>query len=233
MIRQIHQRLKDYQDRLSLRFGSDISTAAARRAATWHFHLSDHAFLRLLWTNFARFAPGAYRANQPSPAQLAHYKAQGIRTILNLRGQERQSFWLFEREACNTLGLTLIDIKLSARKLPKAQRLLELHQILTTIDKPFLIHCKSGADRTGLVAALYLIWVERRPLDEAQKQLSLRFLHLDRGKTGVLDHFLRYYGRVAATGGLGLLDWIRTDYDPDAVTASYARWQANGKDGPW
>ena len=35
------------------------------------------------------------------------------------------------------------------------------------------MHCKSGADRAGLASALWLLHVERRPVAEAMKQLSL------------------------------------------------------------
>ena len=233
MIRQIHQRLKEYQDRLGAQYGRDISTPAARRAAKWHFQLSDHAFLRVFWTNLAQFAPGAWRANQPSPAQFARYARMGIRTVINLRGASGQSFWLFEDEACRALGMTLIDVNLSARQAPGRDRLLTLQSILTSAERPFLIHCKSGADRTGLVAALYLIWVEGKSVAEAQRQLSWRHVHLSFGKTGILDHVLRLYARAQAASGIGLLDWITTAYSDTEVTASYKRWQAGGKDGAW
>jgi len=233
MIRHLHQRLKSYQDRLSARYGSDISTTEARRAANLHFQLSDHAFLRVLWTNFAEFAPGAFRSNQPSPSRLAQFKARGIRTVINLRGVRQQSFWLFEAEACAKLGLTLTDIGLSASILPARDRLLELHDIFAAAEKPFVIHCKSGADRTGMAAAMYQMWFTATPLDQATKQLSLRFVHLDYGKTGILDHFFRCYGRDAALRAVSLLDWIETTYDPAEVTASYTRWQAGGKAGAW
>jgi protein tyrosine phosphatase (PTP) superfamily phosphohydrolase (DUF442 family) len=233
MIRHIHQRLKDYQDRLGARFGSDISTPTARRAARWHFILSDHAFLRVLWTNLYPIAPGVWRSNQPSPRQLTALAGRGIRTVLNLRGASRQSFWLFEREACTSQGLTLHNLGMSARSAPNPKTLLDLHHLLTTIERPMLIHCKSGADRTGLAAALYLIWVEGRPLHEAQRQLSWRYVHRSTGPTGILDHFLRVYGRRNAEAPIPLLDWIKTEYDPAALTASYKRWQAGGKEAPW
>lgn len=233
MIGQIHQWLKDYQSQLSARFGSDISTPDARRAAKWHFILSDHAFLRVLWTNLYQVVPGVWRSNQPSPRQFAKLAKRGIRTVLNLRGASQQSFWLFESEACAAHGMTLHDIPMSARSAPDPSALLQLHDLFLTVERPMLLHCKSGADRTGLAAALYLIWVEGRPLAQAQRQLSWRFMHLSVGKTGILDHFLRVYARIAETRDISLLDWIRTEYDPAALTASYERWQAKGKEGAW
>lgn len=233
MIRQFHQRLKTWQDQLGQKYGSDISTPAARRAAAWHFQLSDHAFLRIWWTNLAEIAPGVWRSNQPSPQRLARHARDGFKTIINLRGAPKESFWLFEDEACRAHGLTLHNMKLSARGAPNRTKLLELHRLFTTVARPMLIHCKSGADRTGLAAALYLIWVENRPLAEAQAQLSLRYMHVSQSATGILDHFLRVYGREAERRGISLLDWITTEYDPAEVSRSYKRWRAGGKEGAW
>jgi len=233
MIRQIHTRLKAWQHDLTRRYGSDISTPAARRAAGWHFQLSDHAFLRAWWTNLDEIAPGIWRSNQPSPARLARHAAEGLRTVINLRGASTESFWLFEDEACRAHGLTLHNLRLSATNAPSPDRLLELHHLLTTAARPLLFHCKSGADRTGLAAALYLLSVEKRPLAEAQRQLSLRYIHLSRGPAGILDHILRCFGRAAAGRDISFLDWIRTEYDPVAVTESFRRWRAGGKQGAW
>jgi len=233
MIRQLHQRLKTWQDQLGQRYGSDISTPAARRAARWHFQLSDHAFLRVWWTNLAEIAPGVWRSNQPSPQRLARHARDGIKTVINLRGAPQESFWLFEDEACKAYGLTLYNIKLSARGAPGRAKLLELHHLFTTVARPMLFHCKSGADRTGLAAALYLIWVENRPLAEAQAQLSLRYMHVAQSSTGILDHFLRCYGREAERRNISLLDWITNAYDPAELIRSFKRWQAGGKEGDW
>ncbi|OYW61412.1 MAG: hypothetical protein B7Z10_05755 [Rhodobacterales bacterium 32-66-7] len=233
MIRHLHQRLKSWQDELGRRYGSDISSPAARRAAAWHFQLSDHAFLRVWWTNLAEIAPGVWRSNQPSPKRLARHARDGIKTIINLRGAPKESFWLFEDEACRAQGLALHTIRLSARAAPARDSLLELHRLFTTVPRPMLFHCKSGADRTGLAAALYLIWVENRPLAEAQRQLSLRYLHVAQSATGILDHFLRLYAREGEGRGISLLDWITNDYDPAALTLSYQRWRADGKEGAW
>ena len=216
----IKARLLALQDRLALAYGTDISTATARRAAWWHFQLMDHAFLRALWTNLDRVAPGVWRANQPSQARLKRYFAKlGLKSVLNLRGAPDQGFYLFEAEVCRDLGLTLHDIGLSARRAPARTALLEVLDLLQTLEKPVLIHCKSGADRTGLVAALYLMTVEGRPVSVARKQLSLRYLHVKASATGILDHLLDRY--EAEANGRTFRVWVEQDYDADRIWDSF------------
>jgi protein tyrosine/serine phosphatase len=218
-------RLKDSLDRLEERFrlgwGRDISTPAGRVAAWWHFQLADHAFLRALWRNEHEIAPGVWRANQPSPRRIAEYARRGFRTILNLRGMNGHSHDLFEREACARHGLALEEQRLSTGALVEAGRLLDLLDAFDRVEKPVLIHCKSGADRTGLAAAMYLIAVEGRPVAEAMRQLHWRYLHFRSRKTGILDHMLESFAADHAATGIGLRDWIATAYDPERLTAEW------------
>lgn len=217
----LKKRMLALQQKLTDTFGTDISTPEARRSAWWHFQLIDHAFLRTFWTNLDQIAPGVWRSNQPSPAKLRQYQRDlGLKSVLNLRGPAQQGFYLFEAETCRALGITLHDIGFSARTAPGRRGLLMLIDLFTTIKKPFLMHCKSGADRTGLIAALYLLDVEHRPLAEVKRQLSLRYLHLKSTNTGIMDHFLTMY--EAEAQGRSLREWIETTYDPDRLTASFA-----------
>lgn len=204
-------------------WGGDIATPSGRRAAWLHFHLTDHQFLRGVWTNLHQFAPGAWRANQPSPWRLERYAAMGIRTIVNLRAPAPLSFHLFEAEACARLGLTLVTHGLAARALVSRDQLLALIDDFPRWEKPFLLHCKSGADRTGQVAAMWLIAMEGRPPEEALAQLHWRFAHLRSSATGVLDHMIEAYAAAHVQTGIGLRDWVATAYDPAALTASFAR----------
>ncbi len=221
MLTDLAKRVKDWQKRTSWSFGDDISTPKARRQAHLHRHLVDHAFLRTIWTNLAEIAPGVWRSNQPSPRRLVRLKAMGITTILNLRGEDRYSFYLFEREACAELGITLIDLKIYARSLVPRDRYMELFAIFDRIEKPFLLHCKSGADRAGLVAALWLLDQEGAGVPEARRMLSLRYMHLKRTRTGLMDHLLDVYEADSRSAPMSVRDWFATRYDPAALTASF------------
>jgi protein tyrosine/serine phosphatase len=152
----------------------------------------------------------------------------GIRTILSLRGTARNSPQLFEAEDCAALGLTLVSTGLHARAPSSRAALLRLFDLWRSIDGPFLMHCKSGADRAGLASALYLIGIEGRSVAEARAQLSFRFLHVKASETGILDHMLDLFEQRQAETGVGIEAWIATEYDPAALAES---WRASRRGG--
>ena len=230
-LRKVISSLRKKERAFRTSFGHDITDPNERRKSQLHFDWLDHGILRKHWHNFAKVAPGVYRANHPDHRRFKAYAAQGIKTILNLRGAASQPHYLFEVESCAALGLTLVDIKFSARQAPSKKASRKLLTSFETIEKPFLIHCKSGADRTGLAAALYLMVVEGQPLDEARKQLSFRFLHIRRSSTGILDHFFDTYEARNAASPIAIADWIATEYDPELLTRTFAAKQAALK--PW
>lgn len=223
MLSQINNRIKAAERRLSATFGTDISTPGSRRAAKWHFYLIDHGFLRGIWTNQFEIAPGVWRSNQPSPWRMEKLARQGIKTILNLRGENNLSFYLFEKEAADRLGIELVDLKTYARNLVSRERFLALFDMFDRLEKPFLIHCKSGADRAGLASALWLLDKEGASLGDAKSMLSLKYIHLRSTQTGVLDHLLDVYGADTAAEPMPVRQWFAEKYDPDAITESFQR----------
>ena len=221
MLAQFFNRLHQFERRVMRSFGTDISTPWERVKARLHFYLFDHGILRGLWTNQEEIAPGVWRSNQPSPARLRQLKRRGIRSILNLRGEDRFAHYLFERESAAALGLKLHDHKIYARTLVDRQRFLELFEIFDRIEKPFVLQCKSGADRAGLASALWLLDQEGAPLNEARKMLSLRYMHLRHTKTGLMDHVLETYAADTSEAPMPIRQWFAERYDPAAITASF------------
>ena len=231
MIRKILRALDKKERAYRASFGHDISDPVERKKSHWHVKWLDHGVLRKRWHNFEEFAPGAYRSNQPDHARFEAYAQIGIKTILNLRGAASEPHYLFEVESCEALGLTLLNIQMAARRAPDLHHLKALFDAFETMERPFLVHCKSGADRTGLVAALYLMVVEGASLETAQAQLSFRFLHIKHTATGILDHFFEVYAARNALSPIDIVTWIKTEYDPKALTESFAAKQAALK--PW
>ena len=113
MIGSLLTKLDNFERSVRTSFGRDISSRSGRFWAHIHFHLMDHAFLRVFWNNFYQVSDGVYRANQPSPSHLRSYKDKGIKAVLNLRGFTQQSYALFEEDSCKNLGLDLISVPLS------------------------------------------------------------------------------------------------------------------------
>lgn len=121
-----------------------------------------------------------YRSAQPTPGQIERYVQQyGIRTIVNLRGEnESQSWYADEVATARKLDIRHIDFGMSAYKQltgPEADRLVAL---LKDAPKPILIHCLSGADRTGLVSVIYSNQVAGLPEAQSERQLSILFGHV-------------------------------------------------------
>lgn len=223
MSNPIKARFREFERNMRKRYGRKINTPKQRRQAWLHFQLMDHAFLRSVWWNLEEIAPGIWRSNQPSPSRVARYAKMGIRSIINLRGELRHSPYLFEREACQKHGIALLDIELSARKLVPREQLQALIELMRKAERPMLMHCKSGSDRAGFAAVLYLGVIEGKPIAEARRQLHWKYLHLSSTDTGILDHVLDVYERDSAATGATLEEWIASSYDHETLTRSWKK----------
>lgn len=181
---------------------------------------ADHALFRLVWRNWGVVEAGRlYRSNHPLPWQIrAAVRRHGIRTIINLRGhrQDCGADALSRAEAAR-LGVTLIDAPFESRGAPHRDRIERLVALLPSLREPILIHCKSGADRTGLIAAVWLL-LQGRPPAEAMRQLSLRYGHFAAARTGILDAFVALYAKAWPKP---FLQWLREDYDEAALRRDF------------
>ncbi|NSX90389.1 dual specificity protein phosphatase family protein [Agrobacterium tumefaciens] len=131
--------------------------------------------------NFHEVVAGQlYRSNQPSNEELVRYtRDHDIKTVINLRGPNESKAWYRDEvETARELGLRHIDFGMSASQELDMSRVNELVAIMRDAPKPILIHCKAGADRTGLATALYLSRVARLGEKEAESQLSVRYGHI-------------------------------------------------------
>jgi protein tyrosine/serine phosphatase len=206
---------------MASKYKGDLVTKAGRRNAWLDALFDDHAVLRILWTNFAVVAPGRlYRSNHPTPGNLAAFKRKfGLQSLINLRGQAGNGSDALSREAAARLGLDFYDMALESRGAPHKDRILRLAEIYRTMRAPALVHCKSGADRAGLAAGLFML-IEGSTAGEARAQLALRFGHIKQSKTGILDLFFATYARDGE-GKKPFLDWVRDDYDEAALRAAF------------
>jgi protein tyrosine/serine phosphatase len=203
----------------------DLTTQAGRRRAERDFWWADHAFLRARFQNAHQISPRMWRSNQPSPAQLAVWRDQhGIRTVVNLRGDNQASYTVLEKDACARLGLDLVFLPTESRGGPHVDRLQRAREAFETMAYPALMHCKSGADRAGSMSVFYLHLIEGVPIATARQQLAARYLHVEAGKTGILGYFWDEWARAqpdVLAHGRTFWDWLESDYDRDALKARF------------
>jgi hypothetical protein len=146
--------------------------------------------------NLHTIVPGMlYRGAQPSAAELEDLVARfHIRTVVNLRGSCDPFAWYRgESLATQKLHLAQEDICFSSGRLPPGPEVRRLVEVLENADYPLFLHCRRGADRTGLASALYLLLKTDATPDQARRQLSVRYGHFAVGRTGSLDEFFDLY----------------------------------------
>lgn len=191
--------------------------AMARRYMT----IFDHGCLRGIWHNRREISKGVWRSNYPSEQRLGELRREGIHHIITLRGQAQGPEWFLEQRACEHLGLSLYPCGFLASAPPDAAKIKEIIALLRNTPRPFLLHCKSGADRTSFAAALYVHVIEGAPVDVAMRQFSLRHIHLRTSKKGVLGYVFVDYMKWHRRMGGGFEEYLETAYDPVALSDSF------------
>jgi len=114
------------------------------------------------------------------------------------------------------MNVKLFDIRLLSDELPRYRKLAAVLSILQDAEKPLLIHCKRGADRTGLVSALALVLEQDPPLSEVKKQFSVLYGVLPFYRSAGPAFFSLYEQWLTKTGKMHdkatLLGWISREY---------------------
>jgi len=131
-----------------LALGAGMSHAqtplAAPRPADWAQPLTLEGV-----PNFFRIAPDLYRSEQPTALGFRNLEKLGIRTVINLR-------W-FNNDHKETVGTHLRTerVKILTWDIDDQQVIAVMRLLKDPANGPFLIHCQHGADRTGLMSAMY------------------------------------------------------------------------------
>ncbi len=200
------------------RWERPIVTRTDRIAAWTNMVLNDHGIFRLVYPNRFQVDDKLWRSSQPAPTDIRWLAERGVRTVINLRGGRAFGAWPLEVDACARAGIDLVNLPMFSREAPSRETIHAARDTFDSIAYPALVHCKSGADRAGLAATLYLILHRNVPVAEAMQQLSPRYGHIRSSRTGVLDAVFRTFLERGAPKGLSFLDWVDSgDYDPVAL----------------
>lgn len=150
--------------------------------------------------NFHSITVGeAYRSAILDRDKLEHYiQKHRIKSIVNLVGYHPDEHWYKEEvEVSAQRNVEHHDISLPVTRQPTEDEVRTLVEIFKNAPRPVLIHCKRGADRSGLAAAIWKVIIDKEPKSEAKKQLSIWYGHMPIGGRTVMDRFLENWNPVS------------------------------------
>ena len=104
--------------------------------------------------NLHKVSDELYRGAQPSAEGMQSLKDFGINTIINLRSIHS------DRDEIGSLDLTYKHIRMTALTPDEKDILRFLHIVTDPANTPVFVHCQHGADRTGLMSAIYRIVIQ-------------------------------------------------------------------------
>jgi tyrosine-protein phosphatase SIW14 len=120
--------------------------------------------------NFGRVTENLYRGGQPALDGFNSLHAMGVGIVVNLR--EDRSQMANEKREVESLGMKSVEIPWSANHEPSSAQIIEfLDLVRANPDTKIFIHCRRGADRTGVMIAAYRIAVEHKSFAEAVSEM--------------------------------------------------------------
>ncbi|HZW34628.1 MAG TPA: tyrosine-protein phosphatase [Isosphaeraceae bacterium] len=171
------------------------------------------------------------RSAQPTTRLPEWIRTHQLRAILNLRGGSPADWWYTaEVRAAEAGHVAFYDLPLSATRRPSRRELLRLIDTLNSCPYPLLIHCKSGADRTGLVTAIYLMIQRGQSPERAKQAFALEHGHIPLGGTEHLHEPIDEYAAWLAARRLPhtperFRDWVKSHYEPSDCSPDPPRLQ--------
>jgi tyrosine-protein phosphatase SIW14 len=120
--------------------------------------------------NFGRVTEKLYRGAQPSSDGFDALHAMGVGVVVNLR--EDRTEVASEKRQVESRGMKSIGIPWSANREPSSAQIVEfLDLVRNNPDTKIFVHCRRGADRTGVMIAAYRIAVEHKSVAEALSEM--------------------------------------------------------------
>jgi len=149
--------------------------------------------------NFQKVDDHVYRGAQPNEEGFKDLAKLGIKTIVDLRlvGEHSQAD---EERIVSSLGMHYVSIPMKGMSTPKPEQVAAVQALFTDpTTGPVFVHCRRGADRTGMVVAVYRIshyqWDNKKALEEA-KSYGMSFL-----ERSIQHYVLDYKPEVIVAAG--------------------------------
>lgn len=144
--------------------------------------------------NFHKVNERLYRGAQPQKGGLKKLAAMGVNTIVNLRGEDRNT--LAEQQEAKELGLNYYALPMGGLSRPTDK---QVEQALAIINNPengvVFVHCKHGADRTGVIIACYRMTRENHSAEQAKEEAEK--FGMSWVQVGMKRYISDYYRRLS------------------------------------
>jgi tyrosine-protein phosphatase SIW14 len=120
--------------------------------------------------NFYQVDEHVYRGAQPTDKGFKYLAKSGVRTVIDLREADGRSS--SEESVVKATGMKYVNVPMTGLTPPTKAEITKILKILEDSAGAVFVHCKRGADRTGVVIASYRIdhdhWDNARALSEAK-----------------------------------------------------------------
>ena len=116
--------------------------------------------------NLHRVSDDLYGGGQPTAEGFRQLKAMGVKTVINLR------FFHNDREKIVVTDLAYEEIPMNVWHAEDEDVVRFLRLLTDRKRAPFYFYCNLGADRTGLMCAVYRIVVQGWTKDEAISEMT-------------------------------------------------------------
>jgi protein tyrosine phosphatase (PTP) superfamily phosphohydrolase (DUF442 family) len=156
--------------------GTVLAAGPAERPSEWAVAVSGTSV-----SNLYRIEDDFYRGAQPTADGFKELARLGVKTVIDLAGGGGDTPFVTDD------SLKLVHLPLRAWGLNDARVLEALRVMSDPANRPIMIHCQHGADRTGALVALYRVvvqgWTKEKAVEEMNRggyHHSSLFRNLDR-----------------------------------------------------
>jgi tyrosine-protein phosphatase SIW14 len=119
--------------------------------------------------NFGRVTDNLYRGGQPTSDGFNALHAMGVGIVVDLREKPTD---MDEKRQVESLGMKSVDIPWSANHEPSSDQIVQfLDLVRANPDTKIYVHCRRGADRTGVMIASYRVAVEHKSVADAVSEM--------------------------------------------------------------
>lgn len=138
------------------------ATNASGRPANWAIKLNEPGL-----SNFYEVTTNLYRGAQPTAQGMKELKAMGIKTVVNLRSFHSDASLVSRGD------LKLARLHMKPWHAEDEDVVAFLKIVSNTNNLPVFVHCQRGADRTGMICAMYRVvvcgWTKEAAIKEMKE----------------------------------------------------------------